>query len=80
MNHPLTFLPSDRRKPLFLSLLGLTLILFAVFRVFDTPLRTSAAPNGIVSFELAGAIKPAAEILASWDDVLTIICRLRPRP
>jgi hypothetical protein len=30
-------------------------------------LRTAAAPNGIVSYELAGNIKPAAEILASWD-------------
>lgn len=67
MNHPLTFFSSTRQKPLFLSLLGLTLILFAVFRTLDTPLRTPAAPNGIVSFELAGDIKPAADILASWN-------------
>lgn len=67
MNHPLTFIPTNNRKPLFLSLLFLTLILFAVFRVLDTPLRTAAAPNGIVSYELAGNIKPAAEILGSWD-------------
>ena len=67
MQHPLTFIPSDKRKPAFLSLLALTLILFAVFRVLDAPLRTPAAPNGIVSFELAGNIKPAAEILGSWD-------------
>jgi hypothetical protein len=67
MHHPLTFLPSDRRKSTFLSLLALTLILFAVFRVLDAPLRTFAAPNGIVSYELAGNIKPAAEILGSWD-------------
>lgn len=67
MNHPLDFIPDNRRKPLFFSLLLLTLILFAVFRALDTPLRTAAAPNGIVSYELAGDIKPAAEILASWD-------------
>ncbi|RJP51217.1 MAG: hypothetical protein C4583_09085 [Anaerolineaceae bacterium] len=67
MKHPLDFIPNEQRKPLFLSLLFLTLILFAVFRVLDTPLRTAAAPNGIVSYELAGEIKPAAEILASWD-------------
>jgi len=67
MNHPLAFLPNEKRKPLFLAFLALTLILFAIFRVLDAPLRTSAAPNGIVSYELAGNIKPAAEILASWD-------------
>ena len=67
MRHPLDFLPSTSRKPLFFTFLALTLILFAVFRVLDAPLRTSFAPNGIVSYELAGNIKPAAEILGSWD-------------
>jgi hypothetical protein len=38
----------------------------AVFRVLDVPLRTDAAPDGIVSFELAGTIGRAGEILASW--------------
>jgi hypothetical protein len=67
MQHPLNFIPSDKRKPAFLSFLALTLILFAVFRVLDSPLRTSSAPNGIVSFELAGNIKPAVDMLSSWD-------------
>ena len=67
MNHPLDFIPSDKRKPLFLSLLALTLLLFAVFRVLDAPLRTAAAPNGIVSYELAGTPAAAQSILASWD-------------
>jgi hypothetical protein len=35
--------------------------------VLNAPLITSAAPGGIVTFELAGDIKPAAEILGSWD-------------
>ena len=67
MRHPFDFTPAPTRKPLFFSFLFLTLILFAVFRALDTPLRTAAAPNGIVSYELAGNIKSAAEILASWD-------------
>lgn len=67
MRHPFDFIPASTRKPLFFSSLSLTLILFAVFRALDTPLRTAAAPNGIVSYELAGDIKPAAEILSSWD-------------
>jgi hypothetical protein len=68
MNHPLAFLPSDRRKPLFLLSLAVTLIIFAIFRVLDTPLRTPAAPNGVVSFELAGNLKTATKILNSWDE------------
>lgn len=67
MNHPLAIISPDKRKPVFLLFLGPTLILFAVFRILDVPLRTPAAPNGIVSFELAGDIRPAADILASWD-------------
>lgn len=67
MRHPFDFTSTPTRKPLFFSFLFLTLVLFVVFRALDTPLQTAAAPNGIVSFELAGNIKPAAEILASWD-------------
>ncbi len=67
MRHPLDFITPPVRKPLFLSFLALTLILFAVFRALNAPLITPSAPGGIVTFELAGEIKPAAEILASWD-------------
>lgn len=68
MNHPLACIPSEKRKPLFFAFLALTLIIFGVFRLLDTPLRTDAAPNGVVSFELAGNIKTAAGILGSWDE------------
>lgn len=68
MRHPLDFISSDKRKPIFLSLLFLTLILFAVFRVLDAPLRTPAAPSGIVSYELAGTPAAAQSILDSWDE------------
>jgi hypothetical protein len=67
MNHPLHTISSDKRKPLFLTFLTLTLILFAIFRVLDVPLRTSAAPNGIVSFELAGMPEAAQAMVDSWD-------------
>ncbi|MEW5939927.1 MAG: hypothetical protein AB1750_09720 [Chloroflexota bacterium] len=67
MRHPLEFISPEKRKPLFLTSLALTLVIFAIFRVLDAPLRTDVAPSGIVSYELAGNIKPAAEILASWD-------------
>lgn len=67
MNHPLDWISSDKRKPIFFALLAGTLILFAVFRVLDAPLRTSAAPNGIVSFELAGTSAAAQTMIDSWD-------------
>ena len=67
MKHPLGSLPSSSRKPLFFAFLAGTLILFAVFQVLDTPLQTPAAPNGIVSFELAGTPEKAFQILVSWE-------------
>lgn len=66
--HPLASVPERARKPVFLALLGLTLILFVIFRGLNAPLVTPAAPGGVVSFELAGNIKKTAEILLSWDE------------
>jgi hypothetical protein len=67
MSHPLDFIPQDARKRMFFPLLALTLVLFAVFRVLNAPLVTSAAPGGIVAFELAGNIKTTMGVIASWD-------------
>lgn len=69
MRHPLEFVPQEARKRLFLTFLVLTLSLFAVFRILDQPLRTPAAPNGIVSFELAGTPEKAFQIMVSWEPV-----------
>jgi hypothetical protein len=41
--------------------------LFAIFRVIDRPLQTEAAPNGIISLELAGNARTARAILDSWE-------------
>lgn len=67
MKHPLEFVSEPYRKRLFFTFLFLTLILFAVFRVLDIPLRTSAAPSGIVSFELARTSENAEYMLSSWS-------------
>ena len=67
MKHPLEFVSEGRRKLFFFTFLFLTLLLFAVFRVLDQPLRTSAAPNGIVSFELAGTPQNADRMVTSWS-------------
>jgi hypothetical protein len=68
MKHPLENIPATARKPLFWAFLTGTLILFAVFRALDAPLRTSAAPSGIVSFELAGTPFQAQAIIDSWHE------------
>jgi hypothetical protein len=67
MRHPLDSLPPAARRPLLLVSLAVTLLLFGIFRLLDAPLRTSAAPNGIVSFELAGTEFQARAILDSWN-------------
>ena len=64
MWHPVDLLPFT----LFWPLLIATLIVMAVFQLLDRPLRTSAAPNGIVSFELAGSVENARAMIDSWDD------------
>lgn len=68
MKHPLEFVPSNLRKPFFFGFLALTLMMFGAFNVLDQPLRTSAAPNGIVSYELAGSPENAQAMLSSWDE------------
>ena len=66
MQHPLEFIPNQYRRRIFFTLLILTLILFGVFSFLDIPLRTPAAPNGIVSFELAGTVGQANAITSEW--------------
>jgi hypothetical protein len=67
--HPLAFIPDNQRKRVFFIFLAGTLFIMATFRfVLDPPLQTEAAPQGIVSFELAGSQLKADEIIASWDD------------
>ena len=80
MKHPLEFFPIQNRKQIFFMLLALTLILFAVFRVLDQPLRTSAAPRGIVSFELAGDVGTVNSILASWKQASLLLSAVAGKP
>ncbi len=54
-------------QPLFWPALIIALAVFAVFRVINAPLQNAAAPNGIVSFELAGSVPRAQAIMDAWD-------------
>ncbi len=67
MHHPLQSIPPSRRKALFWGMLVATLLWMALMQVVSAPLITPDAPQGIVSFELAGSLGKAKWILASWD-------------
>lgn len=53
-------------------LIPLTLFLMAVLNVLDAPLKTDAAPFGIVSFEFVKDISTAERILGSWAQAAQI--------
>lgn len=80
MRHPLEFIPGPYRKRLFFIFLSLTALLFAVFRFLDQPLRTGAAPNGIVSFELAGDPVTARLITDSWKQTTLSLSAVAGQP
>jgi hypothetical protein len=46
---------------------ALAIAMMAVFAVVGAPLTTAAAPQGIVSYELAGTLGRAQAVLDSWD-------------
>jgi hypothetical protein len=58
--------PAARRRGLVLMLCASCVLLFVMQQVGE-PLKTGAAPGGIVSFELAGTPAAAAAIMASWS-------------
>ena len=49
------------------ALIVLALLLTVVMQRVGAPLTTAVAPAGIVSFEFAGTLERAQQILASWD-------------
>ncbi len=67
MSHPFLSLSYQQHKRLFWFFLALTLLATLVLQIIDGSLQTAAAPNGIVSYELAGSAAVAGSILASWD-------------
>jgi len=60
------FINQNIRKISF-TLLALLIICTAVLYYFDLFLKTQAAPNGIVSFELAQTLSKSQAIMDSWN-------------
>ena len=65
--HPLENIPRSSQKLWFVLLLIITLLVMIVLNIIGIPLKTEVAPQGIVSFELAGDLPTAQTIMNSWD-------------
>jgi hypothetical protein len=68
----LKFVPFDscsqKERVRFLTLFAaLAALIMLVFGITGMPLNTDAAPYGIVSFEIAGSVARAEQIISSWD-------------
>jgi len=64
--HPWSWVPERKQGPLFLFALLLTLAVLLALQALGAPLRSDAAPAGIISYELAGTLTAAQEVLESW--------------
>ena len=67
MQHPLEKIPEPIRRRWLWSLLIASGILVMIFAVTGASLNTGAAPQGIVSLQVAGSVTKASEMIASWD-------------
>lgn len=68
MFHPFQSLPRAKLGLYFWRLLAATAVIALVLLLIDLPLRTQAAPYGIVSFEFSGTSAEAENIIQSWDE------------
>ena len=65
--HPWSWIVTGAQPRVVGATLLLAAVLMAVLQLLDAPLKTTAAPAGIVSYELAGTAPAAQAILQSWD-------------
>ncbi len=65
---PFAWLPAHVQRPVFVALAAVAILLMVVLQVLGAPLKTDGAPapNGIISFELAGDLAAATSILQAW--------------
>ncbi len=66
--HPFEWLSVSAYRRAFVLLLVLTLALMAMLQVLGEPLKSDAAPAGIVSFEFAGDLATAKRMVKSWGE------------
>jgi hypothetical protein len=66
--HPFEWLPEARRRPAFMMLTALSLLVMASLQVLGKPLITAASPAGIISYEFAGDPEQARCMVESWGN------------
>lgn len=66
MKHPFEFITVPGQKGAFVALFLLTVIVMVSLQISGGPLRSEAAPGGIISFEFAGDLANAQAMVASW--------------
>jgi hypothetical protein len=66
LRYPFEFLTLRAQKWAFGVLFVLSLILMVSLQILGAPLITAEAPLGIISFELAGDLELARNMIASW--------------
>jgi malic enzyme len=64
-SHPFTWISTSSQKTVFFVTALLAIGLLITLQALNAPLRTDAAPSGIISYELAGDVATANEILES---------------
>ncbi len=67
-SHPFGWLTITGRKRTLILLVILTVGIIIGLQILGAPLKTDAAPAGIVSFEFAGTPTMAGEIINSWGE------------
>ena len=67
MKHPLMSVPFGNNKSIFWALFLFTLAVMYCLNLVGKPLITPAAPYGIISYELAGSVEKAQQIIDSWN-------------
>ncbi|WP_319549893.1 hypothetical protein [Desulfogranum marinum] len=65
---PFRWLCDGYRKGALAVFFTLCLALLLAMQVLDGPLKTEAAPRGIISYEMAQTLNIAQRILASWSE------------
>jgi hypothetical protein len=66
MQTPFDWIAANKQKPVFVSLVALTVVVMICLQIIGGPLVTDVAPGGIVTYEFAGDVPTARAILESW--------------
>jgi hypothetical protein len=76
ISDPFSWLSPTARKRLWVGSLLISAVSILAIKWLDASLVTDAAPSGIISFEFAGSMNRAQQILSSWDADAKIRCAL----